>query len=35
VGCEGIRVVEKEGDDMLTHPHNKILGFKVLKGSEK
>jgi hypothetical protein len=24
VGCEGISVVEKEGDDMLTHPHNKV-----------
>jgi hypothetical protein len=21
VGCEGISVVEKEGDDFLTHPH--------------
>jgi hypothetical protein len=24
VGSEGISVVEKEGDDMLTHPHKKV-----------
>jgi len=32
---ESVLLRRREGDDMLTHPHNKILGFKVLKGSEK